>query len=356
MKIPTNQQKWVQVARGRPADVLRLINAPVERPASGSGDILVEVKAVGFNHMYKSMSLIPAFLRKLPAVPEVELSGIVVDPGASSFKEGDEIFGFIPPKPLSSNRGALAQYVLLKEIHATLKPTTLSWETAASLPASGITASRAMFSFDTRPKQDMRVFIAGASTALGRAALQMAKNAGAHVVASCSAGSADGVRALGPDEIVDYTASPLHLQLARGYPYNKSSASPLAFDLIVDCIGADPMVFNHSPSYLRPNGSYVQPGLDSSAGVPVTLWRLACARWWPAWAGGVPRTFKLCGVRIAENESLERELHELAGWAEAGTLRVDVDSVHGFDKAGVMAAYARVMSGRVRGKVIVRVS
>ena len=51
MSIPETQQKWVQVAKGLPTEVLRLVDAPVERPAPGSGDVLVEVKAVAFNHL-----------------------------------------------------------------------------------------------------------------------------------------------------------------------------------------------------------------------------------------------------------------------------------------------------------------
>ena len=60
------------------------------------------------------MPVIPGFMRKLPAVPEMELSGVVADPGSSSFKAGDEVFGIIPPNLMSSDRGALAQYVLIK--------------------------------------------------------------------------------------------------------------------------------------------------------------------------------------------------------------------------------------------------
>ena len=63
---------------------------------------------------WKLMAVMPGFMRKLPAVPEMELSGVVADPGSSSFKAGDEVFGIIPHNPMTSNRGALAQYVLLK--------------------------------------------------------------------------------------------------------------------------------------------------------------------------------------------------------------------------------------------------
>lgn len=101
----------------------------------------------------------------------------------------------------------------------------------------------------------------------------------------------------------------------------------------------------------------MQPGLDTSAGALSAGWHLAFAKWYPGcWAGGVPRAFKFFSVQIADDESLERELTELAGWTEDGTLRVEVDSVHAFDREGVMTAYERIMSGKARGKVVVRVT
>ncbi|KZP20809.1 NAD(P)-binding protein [Athelia psychrophila] len=359
MEIPTKQQKVVQVAKGLPADVLRIVDAPVERPAPGSGDILVQVRAVAFNHLWKLMPVIPAFLRKLPAVPEIELAGVIADPGESAFATGDEVFGFILTNMLSSDRGALAQYVLMKAIHVVHKPAALSWEAASGLTCSGLTAARALSLFDTRPKKGLRILVAGASSALGRAAIQIAKGQGAYVVASCSAASAEGVRALGADEILDYTASPLPQQLATAYPYDKSrpSESPLALDLIIDCIGADPKLYTQSPAYLAKDGVFVQPGIDTSGGALKTGWHLAHAKWYPGcWAGGVPRTFRFLSVQVADDESLERELAELAGWTQDGTLRMEIDSVHAFDRAGVMTAYERVMSGKARGKVVVRVS
>ena len=59
---------------------------------------------------------------------------------------------------------------------------------------------------------------------------------------------------------------------------------------------------------------------------------------------------------VGDTESIESELEMLLKWVEEGQLRVDVDSVHGFDREGVMTAYARIMTGKARGKVIVRVS
>lgn len=78
--------------------------------------------------------------------------------------------------------------------------------------------------------------------------------------------------------------------------------------------------------------------------------------YWPAWAGGVPRAYTFFSVRVGDTLSIHSELGALVKWVEEGKLRVDVDSVHGFDREGVMSAYARIMTGKAKGKVVVRVS
>lgn len=76
----------------------------------------------------------------------------------------------------------------------------------------------------------------------------------------------------------------------------------------------------------------------------------------PVWAGGVPRAYRFFSVRVGDSLSIQDELGTLAKWVEEGILRVDVDSVHGFDSKGVMSAYACIMTGKAKGKVVVKVS
>ena len=197
-------------------------------------------------------------------------------------------------------------------------------------------------------------------------AIQIAKLCGGYVVASCSKASEAGIRELGPDEvhfsseifmfadrhtpqIINYDTSPLHLQLVAQY-----TSAP--FDLIIDSTGIDPNIFPSSPFYLKPKGRFVQPGFSFDDGILIAMRRIFCNMFWPAWAGGVPRAYKMFSVMVGDTESIESELETLLKWVNEGNLRVDVDSVHGFDREGVMSAYARIMTGKARGKVIVRVS
>ena len=150
-------------------------------------------------------------------------------------------------------------------------------------------------------------------------------------------------------QIVNYDTSPLHLQLVAQY-----SSAP--FDLIIDSTGIDPNIYPSSPSYLKPEGAFIQPGGSFDDGILITAWRIFYNTYWPAWAGGVPRAYKMFGVMVGDTESIENELKTLVKWVEEGKLRVDVDSVYGFDREGCMSAYARIMTGKARGKVVVRVS
>ena len=60
-------------------------------------------------------------------------------------------------------------------------------------------------------------------------------------------------------------------------------------------------------------------------------------------------------MMLGDTESIESKLKMLVKWVEEEKLRVDVNSVHGFDRDGVMSAYACIITGKARGKVIVRV-
>ena len=59
---------------------------------------------------------------------------------------------------------------------------------------------------------------------------------------------------------------------------------------------------------------------------------------------------------VGDTESIESKLEMLVKWVEEGKLRVDVDSVHGFNREGIMTVYAHIMMGKARGKVTIRVS
>jgi NADPH:quinone reductase-like Zn-dependent oxidoreductase len=123
-------------------------------------------------------------------------SVVAVDPEVTRFSVGDEVLGF--------GRGALAEYALVAEDRPAYKPPGLSFEHAATLPVSEVTAVQAVHDHG-HVQERQQVLVAGASGGVGSFAVQLAKAAGAPVTGVCSPGKADYVRSLGADHIVDHT-------------------------------------------------------------------------------------------------------------------------------------------------------
>jgi NADPH:quinone reductase-like Zn-dependent oxidoreductase len=114
----------------------------------------------------------------------------------TTLSAGDEVFCF--------GRGAFAEYALVADDRLAYKPPGLSFERAATLPVSGVTALQAVHDH-AHVQESQHVLVTGASGGVGSFAVQLAKAAGAHVIGVCSPAKAEFVRALGADEIVDHT-------------------------------------------------------------------------------------------------------------------------------------------------------
>jgi NADPH:quinone reductase-like Zn-dependent oxidoreductase len=102
-----------------------------------------------------------------------------------------------------NGKGTLAEYAAAKESSLVSKPPGLTFEEAAVLTVSGLTALKAVRDVgNVQPGQT--VLINGAAGGIGVFAIQIAKAMGAEVTAVCSAGKADLVRSLGADHVIDY--------------------------------------------------------------------------------------------------------------------------------------------------------
>ncbi|ACU73858.1 Alcohol dehydrogenase GroES domain protein [Catenulispora acidiphila DSM 44928] len=179
----------------------------VEQPVPGAGQVLVRVAATSFNGVDGTIRA--GFMREpipvaLPHTPGIDVSGTIaaLGEGVTGFEVGDHVVGFLP----MTDAGAAAQYVLAPAAILAPAPTTVPLADAAALPAVGLTAWQALFDH-AKLTAGRRVLINGAGGAVGGYAVQLAKNAGAHVVATASPRSADRVKAAGADEVVDHTTS-----------------------------------------------------------------------------------------------------------------------------------------------------
>ncbi|WP_245656547.1 NADP-dependent oxidoreductase [Microtetraspora fusca] len=171
-------------------------------PTPGPGEVLIRVAATSFNpsEVGLRMGLLQDVLGvTLPHTLGWDVAGTVVT-GAGDLASGDRVFGLID--------GAAAEYAVAKASMLARAPERIPLADAAAVPVAGLTAWQAVFEH-ARVGRGSRVLINGAGGGVGLFAVQLAKHAGAHVVATAGPRSAAAVRALGADEVVDYTSAPL---------------------------------------------------------------------------------------------------------------------------------------------------
>jgi NADPH:quinone reductase-like Zn-dependent oxidoreductase len=184
------------------ADQLAFIDTP--RPTPKPDEILVQVHAAGLNpidNMIPQGTFKPILRFQLPATLGSDLAGVVVEVGnrVTRFKPGDEIFASI----FDLGTGALAEFAVVPETAAALKPPNLDFVQAASIPMVALTSWQAL-NERARLKPGQKVFIPAGSGGIGTFAIQLAKYLGAKVGTTTSGGNVDLVRSLGADDVVDY--------------------------------------------------------------------------------------------------------------------------------------------------------
>jgi NADPH:quinone reductase-like Zn-dependent oxidoreductase len=188
-----------------PPEVFQL--REVEKPAPKGDEVLVEVHAASLNPSdWQHMRGIPltrlmgnGLLKPKHKILGDDVAGRVEAVGSEvkQFQPGDEVFGI-------SNFGAFAEYRCVPESRLVLKPSSISFEEAATIPMAAIPALQGL-----RDKGQIqpgkKVLINGASGGIGTFAVQIAKSFGAEVTGVCSTGKMDLVRSLGADHVIDYT-------------------------------------------------------------------------------------------------------------------------------------------------------
>lgn len=179
----------------------------VDRPVPGAGEVLVRVAGSAFNPADGGMrgGFLPIPIT-LPHVPGYDVSGTVdaLGAGVDGLAVGQDVVGFLP----MAADGAAAQYVLAPADALVAAPTSIPLADAAGLPSVALTASQALFEAGEL-QAGQRVLINGAGGPVGGYAVQLARRAGAYVVATASPRSAEIVKAAGADEVIDHTAGPV---------------------------------------------------------------------------------------------------------------------------------------------------
>ena len=307
-----------------PADLVHLED--VEKPTVKEGEVLVRVRAAGVDRgVWHLMAGKPYLMRiagfglRAPKNPVLgrELAGVVegVGDGVTRFKPGDEVFGI--------GEGSFAEYVAAKEDRLAPKPQNLSFEQAAPIGVSGLTALQAVRDHG-KVRTGQSVLIVGASGGVGTFAVQIAKAYGATVTGVSSSSKVEMVRSIGADQVIDYTRD----EIAGRY------------DVIIDTGGNMPLA--RLRSLLRPDGTLVIVGGEGGGdwfGIARQLGAVMLSR---------SKGQKLRSFICKENHEDMLVLKDLI---ESGKLAPVIERT--YPLAGVPEAIRRLQEGRVRGKLVI---
>ncbi|MEV4973518.1 NADP-dependent oxidoreductase [Streptomyces scopuliridis] len=193
----------------------------ITEPHAGPGEFRVAVKAAGVNPLdYKIRHgwMEQAFATPLPAVPGLEIAGVVdeVGAGVTDVAVGDDVLGW-------SATGAYAQYALAET--AVPKPASLGWAEAAAIPVAGETAARVLDQLALRDGETL--LLHGAAGAVGSLAAQLATARGAIVIGTASPANHEYVRSLGA----------IPVTYGDGLVERVRSVAPQGVDAVFDAAG-----------------------------------------------------------------------------------------------------------------------
>ncbi|OHX16558.1 NAD(P)H-quinone oxidoreductase, partial [Chromobacterium sphagni] len=254
--------KMQAVAQQAPGGVETMELVERDRPQAVPGKLLVRVMAAGVNRA----DLMQREGRYAPppgASPlmGLEVAGVVEEvAGESNFQPGDAVFGLL-------EGGGYAEYALMDEALAIVKPDPLSWVEAASLPEAWMTAW-----FNLAEKAGVRagdnVLVHAGASGVGVAAIQVAGLLGAQAFAS--AGSADKLafcRELGAAQVFNYRQAPAFGELVKSWG---------GADAVLDPVGASYLAENLQA--LNPDGRLVNIGLMGGLKAELDFGRLLMKR------------------------------------------------------------------------------
>jgi alcohol dehydrogenase len=311
-------------------------------PAMGPTDLLVRVRAASVNPLdvkTRDGALKMLLKYRFPLVLGNDLSGEVADLGAqvARFKKGDAVYARLDKDRI----GTFAEFAVVREGAAALKPTNVTFEEAASLPLVSLTAWQALVEIGKLgPKQ--RVLIHAGSGGVGTVAIQLAHHLGATVFTTVGQRNMDLVKRLGADVPIDY-------RRARFEDVAKDC------DAVLDSAGGDTLV--RSFECVKAGGVVVSIGNTPSA---------AFARSW-----GLNPVIVLA-IRLMSRKATAAarrhkarfeylfmradgaQLTEITRLVEQGAIMPLVDKVFSLERVRDALAYSE--SGRATGKVVIKVA
>ncbi|WP_404274210.1 NADP-dependent oxidoreductase [Exiguobacterium undae] len=311
------------------------------RPQVNPHDVLVEIHAASINPVdFKIRDgnvklLIPY---QFPLILGNDFSGVVTEIGSAvtKFQIGDAVYG----RAEKNRIGTFAENIAIDEQMLALKPATLSFEEAASIPLVGLTSYQALHDIlQLTPGQ--KVLIHAGAGGVGTFAIQLAKAMGLYVATTASPAGHELVQSLGADKIINYRTEAFE-DLLHDY------------DGVYDTIGGET---------LRRSFKVVLPG-----GHIVSVSGLPNGRFGKSYRSGFLKTslFRLLTLRETLLERKHdvtytflfmrpsgQQLEHITEWIESGQIKPVIDRVYPFEDAQAALEYSE--SGRAKGKVVLKI-
>lgn len=332
----------VQEKYGSPED-LRIREVP--EPQAAADEVLVRVRAASLHpdvwHVVTGRPWVlrlggAGLLKPKNPIPGTDMAGVVESAGGevTRFRPGDEVFGETLAAEWWTNGGAFAEYVSVPQECLERKPGNVTFEQAASVPASGFITLR-----NLPPAGEVgagsEVLVNGAGGGVGSLAVQIFKSYGARVTAVDATGKLSMLASLGADRVIDYTRE----DFTRGEQ---------RYDFIFDVPADRP--FSACRRALAPEGRYVPIGHDhyGKAGrrifglIPYFLYLMLLSR-----------SDKQLGTGNPSPPGRKEAMAVLRELLAAGEITPVVDSVFALDE--VHEAFRHLIEDELRGKVILAV-
>ena len=316
---------------------IREVNIPEIKP----DEVLVKVKSVGINPVDNMITrgevkLITPY--SFPLTIGNELAGIIEKIGERviEFKERDRVFSRLPTNKI----GAFAEYVAINKKDLAKIPEYLSFNEAAAIPLTALTAYQALDILQVKSGETL--FISGGSGGFGAMAVPLAKARGIKVITNGSLENKERVLALGAEQFLDYKTED-YAQLLHDV------------DGVIDTIGGKDT--EKQFSILKQGGKLVSlkgmPNGRFAKKMGLPLWK----QWVFGFAG---RSFDNMAKKRNQEyhfifvQSNGEQLSEIAKVLEENQIRPSIDSIYSFED--IAKALVKVDKGSSRGKTIVEIS
>jgi NADPH:quinone reductase-like Zn-dependent oxidoreductase len=316
--INDKMMKTIVVHEFGAPEVLRIEERAL--PIPGPNEVLVKVKALSINPVdvktRAGKGLAGRLRDRMPLILGWDVSGVVYTSNSDEWQVGDEVFGMVNFPGLGN---AYAEYVAAPADHLALKPAGTTHEEAAAATLAALTAWQVLV-HHMKVGRGSRVLIHAAAGGVGHYAVQIARQLGAHVIATASAENKDFVYGLGADEYIDY----------RSVRFEDATSG---IDFVFDTVGGDNIV--RSFDVLKSGGTLI----SIPTGISPEMAAMAKSR-------GISCRFELV-------YSSGSDMREIARLLDTGALKSHLYTRLPFVEMAV--AHEVLERGRTVGKIVLTV-